>query len=61
MNGKRYATLVGNALLFVAFVMLLYFGALWERFGVGAFLLWMGVAALGVYAIMNGGDPGDPN
>ena len=43
MNWKRHASLIGNLLLFIAFVMLFYFGALWERLGVGAFLLWMAV------------------
>jgi hypothetical protein len=61
MNWKRHGNLVGNLLLFVAFVMLFYFGALWERLGVGAFLLWMAVAAAGVFAILNAETPHDPN
>lgn len=53
-------TLIGNLLLFVAFLILFYFAALWERLGIFAFLLWMAVAAGGVYFLLQAKNPDDP-
>lgn len=56
--------LIGNILLGAAAVMLLFFVRLWEAMGVFALLLWMAVAAIGVYFIVRDKDsnpPGPPN
>jgi hypothetical protein len=56
--------LIGNILLGAAAVMLLFFVRLWETMGVFALLLWMAVAALGVYFIVTdkgSKPPGPPN
>lgn len=47
---------MGNAILAVALLMLLFIGKLWESMGVGAMVLWVLVVALGVYLLMNDKD-----
>jgi hypothetical protein len=58
MNLKRKpAFWIGNALLVVATLMLVYMGPLSERLGTGAMALWMIVAGAGIYLITR--DKGD--
>jgi len=59
MKEMPNATLIGNLLLFAALLILVYFPALWEQLGLFAFVLWMVVAASGVYLIMYGKGPQD--
>ena len=42
---------LGNALLGVSLVMLIFLGGLWEALGVWAMVLWMGLAGTGMYLI----------
>ncbi|MFO8152271.1 hypothetical protein [Thioalkalivibrio sp.] len=63
-DGPRTSFILGNVILGAAAVMLLFFGPLWERFGIWALLFWMVMAALGVYFISRSSDPsqsGPPN
>jgi len=43
---------LGNAILAVAMILLLFMGNAWESMGVGAMVVWIGMVALGVYLIM---------
>ncbi len=43
---------LGNGLLALALLMLIFMGTLSEMFGFGAVIAWMGVAAAGTYFIM---------
>ncbi len=43
---------LGNAILGVAMVFLLFFGSAWESLGVTAMVVWVGMVGLGVYLIM---------
>lgn len=43
---------LGNGLLALALLILIFMGTLSEMFGVGAVVLWMGIAAAGTYFIM---------
>jgi hypothetical protein len=43
--------LLGNALLGVALVMLIFLGKLWEILGAAAMVLWMIVAGVGMYLV----------
>lgn len=51
-NRSRTYFIAGNIVLAIALVMLFFFGSLWERLGVGALILWMVTAAVGVYLVM---------
>ena len=53
-EGKRNFW-VGNALLVLALVILLNMGPLWEQFGALAMAVWIAVAGLGGYFLMNDG------
>jgi hypothetical protein len=53
-EGKRNFW-VGNALLVLALVILLNMGQLWEQFGALAMVVWVAVAGLGGYYLMNDG------
>lgn len=44
---------VGNGVLALALLMLVYMGALWEVMGVMAMVLWLAVAMTGVYLLMS--------
>lgn len=44
---------LGNAVLGLALVMLLFMGALWESLGTMALVLWTAVVALGVYLVLS--------
>ena len=54
---KRRDFLLGNLILGLAALILLFMGPLWERLGVWALILWMVLAALGVYLITKDKDP----
>lgn len=43
---------LGNAILAVAMVFLLFFGSAWESMGMAAMVVWIGMVVLGVYLIM---------
>ena len=49
---KGGAFWLGNAILAVALLMLLYMNTLWEMMGGAAMILWIGVVAVGVYFLM---------
>lgn len=57
MQSQRSRFWAGNAVLVVALGVLLNMGALSERFGMGAVVLWMALVALGFYLIMSGKEP----
>ncbi len=42
---------LGNALLGVSLLMLIFLGGLWESLGVWAMVLWMGLAGVGMYLV----------
>jgi len=42
---------IGNALLGLALVVLIFQGRLWEMMGSLAMLLWMGMAGAGIYLV----------
>jgi hypothetical protein len=44
---------LGNGILALALLLLLFMGQLWEVMGVGAMVLWGLVVAAGVYLLMN--------
>ncbi len=44
---------LGNGVMAVAMVMLLFMGKLWESMGAAAMGLWITVVALGVYLLMS--------
>ncbi len=54
---------LGNAVLGLALVLLLFMGRLWEVLGAWAMGLWIAVAALGVYLVMKDKDrpPNSPD
>ncbi len=43
---------LGNAILAIAMLMLLFMGSAWESLGGAAMVLWIGLVALGVYLVM---------
>lgn len=49
---------LGNGLLALAMLLLLYMGQLWEVMGIGAMVLWGLLVAAGVYLLM--GDKSEP-
>ena len=55
-DDKSAAFWLGNGILAVALLMLLYMNTLWEMLGGVAMLLWIGVVAVGVYFLMQKGD-----
>ena len=44
---------LGNAVLAVALLLLLFMGKLWEVMGVGAMVLWTVLVGIGVYLLMS--------
>ncbi len=44
---------LGNAVLAVALLLLLFMGKLWEVMGVGAMVLWTVLVIVGVYLLMS--------
>ena len=57
MESQRVRFWAGNAVLVVALVVLFNMGALSERFGMGAVVLWMVLVAVGFYLILSGKEP----
>ncbi|WP_018233400.1 hypothetical protein [Thioalkalivibrio thiocyanodenitrificans] len=59
---KRLHFILGNVILGLAAVMLLFMGRLWEILGAWSLILWMAMAAGGVYLITKDKDagPGGP-
>jgi len=43
---------LGNAILGVAMLMLLFMGSAWESLGVAAMVVWAALVGLGVYLVM---------
>lgn len=56
MNEPEYSKTfwLGNAILAVALLVLLFMGRLWEVMGVGAMVLWTALVVAGVYLLMKG-------
>lgn len=50
---------LGNIILGVCMLMLMFMGSLWEYLGSGALVLWMILAGVGMYFIM--GEKRNPN
>jgi len=50
MKGNNFW--LGNGLLALALLSLIFMGTLSEMFSIGAVILWMGLAAAGMYFIM---------
>jgi hypothetical protein len=57
MAPERTRFWAGNAVLVVALGVMFNMGALSERFGIGAVVLWMALVALGFYLILSGKEP----
>jgi hypothetical protein len=49
---------IGNALLGLSLIMLIFLGALWEALGVWAMMLWMVLAGAGMYFVTRDKGPG---
>jgi hypothetical protein len=43
---------LGNVIMIIAMVVLLFIGKLWETMGVGAMVLWVLLAGAGAYLLM---------
>ena len=54
MNDSKQSTnfWLGNAILAVALVVVLFMGRLWELMGRGAMVLWVALIVVGVYLLM---------
>ncbi len=50
---------IGNALLGLSLVLLIFLGSLWEVLGAGAMVLWMILAGVGMYFVMKDKGPGN--
>jgi hypothetical protein len=50
---------IGNGLLGLSLVLLIFLGSLWELLGVGAMVLWMILAGVGMYFVMKDKGPGN--
>ena len=59
MNEAKHTTQfwIGNALLAVALIMLLELGSIWAALGAWAMVLWMGLAGVGIYLVMQDKGP----
>jgi hypothetical protein len=57
---KRLHFILGNVVLALAALMLLFMGRLWEMLGAWSLILWMVMAAGGVYLIAKDRDVGPP-
>lgn len=53
-NSNKF--IIGNAILALALLMLLFMGSIWEAMGGAAMVLWIGLVVAGVYFLMQGGD-----
>lgn len=63
MNDSKQSMnfLLGNAILAVALVVVLFMGSLWEVMGRGAMVLWVGLIVAGVYLLMKDKDASPKN
>lgn len=52
MDFKENYFMLGNIILALAMVVLLFMGKMWEEFGLGALALWVILVGLGVYLVM---------
>lgn len=50
---------LGNIILGIALVMLFFMGTLWQYLGAGALALWVVLAGVGMYFVMN--EKSNPN
>lgn len=50
--GNSNNFLIGNAILAVALMLLLFMGSAWEAMGIGAMVLWIGLVITGVTFLM---------
>ncbi len=57
MAAQKKRFWAGNIVLVVALLVMFNMGALSERFGMGAVVLWMALVALGFYLILSGKEP----
>ena len=48
---------IGNTMLAIALIMLMFISSLWAMLGIWAMALWMGLAAAGIYLIMKDKGP----
>lgn len=55
---RRRNFIAGNVILALAAVTIFLIGPLWEVLGVGALILWMAMAATGVYLVTKDKDDG---
>ncbi len=54
--------MLGNLVLAVALLVLLYLGKLWEQFGALAMVIWVALVAVGVLLVSKGqAGPGGPD
>lgn len=60
MDPQKIRFWAGNAVLVVALVVLFNMGALSERYGMGAVVLWMALVAVGFYLILSDREPPGP-
>lgn len=65
MNQEKHSTnfWLGNGILAVALIVVLFMGRLWEVMGRGAMVLWVALIVAGVYLLMKDKDssPGNPD
>lgn len=47
--------LIGNVILGIALLLLLFMGSAWEALGMAAMVLWVALVVAGVYFLMQGG------
>lgn len=47
---------IGNGILAVALLLLLFMGSAWEAMGLGAMVIWIALVVAGVYFLMQGND-----
>lgn len=48
--------LIGNVILGIALLLLLFMGRVWEVLGLGAMVIWIALVIAGVYFLMQGGE-----
>ena len=58
---KRLYFWIGNGLLGLSLVALLFMGSLWEYLGSGAMMLWMVMAGVGMYLVTRDGGSNMPD
>ncbi len=65
MNGDKQSLnfWLGNGILAVALVLVLFMGSLWQLMGRGAMVLWVALVVAGVYLLMkdNAGSGASPD